>query len=418
MNNLTIFTYLVFINIVHFSIKLSNTHKAINTSIRRMEMKKAIAFSVMAIFVSSSVFYSPILGFPTIQELKGHPVASLSNDVDCSSTEDGVKISSPNSCSEFYECDNGVAYLFQCANMTDGGRLYFDTKLQRCNWPSEVDCEITSTETPITTATEPSNDSTTKEYVQWLRLFVEIDDPNVDCTQVENGVKIPSPTSCSEFYECDNGAAYLFQCANMTDGGRLYYDPKLQRCNWPSEVDCEITSTDSPSTTTVNDSSDDATTKEYMQFLRMLVEADNSTVDCTQLENGEKIPSPTSCSEFYICDVGKSYLYKCPMMATGDRLYYDPELGVCNWPWMVDCVITTTESPITTTMVTKPSITTTIEPLSTIASQKNNTISQPTKNTTTASINTTSKIVTSEKPQTSTLPEDPSTTSKATSSQP
>jgi len=303
--------------------------------------------------------------------------------------------------------------------MTDGGRLYFDTKLQRCNWPSEVDCEITSTEPPIATATEPSNDSTTKQYEQWLRLFVEIDDPSVVCTQVENGVKIPSPTSCSKFYECDNGAAYLFQCANMTDGGRLYYDPKLKRCNWPTEVDCEITSTDSPATTTVNDSPDDATPKEYMQFLRMLVEVDNSTVDCTQVENGEKIPSPTSCSEFYICDIGKSYLYKCPMMATGDRLYYDPELGVCNWPWMVDCVITTTESTITTTtMVTKPSSTTTIEPLSTTASQKNSKTSQPTKDTTTTSMNTTTKPVTSEKPQTSTMPEDPSTTSKATSSQP
>ena len=385
-----------------------------------METKVALAFTVLTFCVSSSVFYSPALGFPTSPEMKGYSIGSLSKDVNCSSFKDGEKIPSPNSCSEFYECDYGIAYLFQCANMTGGGRLYFDPKLQMCNWPSEVDCEITSTEPPVTTASEALNDTTPKEYEQWLRLFAVIDDSSVDCTQVENGEKIPSPTSCSEFYECDYGIAYLFQCANMTDGGRLSFDPKLQRCNWPSEVECELTSTEPPATTTADDLSDDATPKEYMQFLRMLVAVDNSSVDCTQVENGKKIPSPTSCSEYYVCVMGESYLYKCPLMATGDRfehrLYYDPELGVCNWPWMVDCDITTTESPTTTTMVTEPSRTTANEPVSTTKSQINSTTIEPTSDATTASITTTIKPITSEKPKTSTLPEDPSTTSKVTSS--
>jgi len=383
-----------------------------------METKTAIAFTVLTFYVSLSVFHSPALGFPTTQESKQYQIASSSNDVDCSNSKDGEKIPSPNSCSEFYECDYGIAYLFQCANMTGGGRLYYDPKLQRCNWPSEVDCELTSTESPVTTVTEPSNDTTPKEDEQLLRLLAVIDDSSIDCTQTENGVKIPSPTSCSEFYECDNGAAYLFQCANMTNGGKLSFDPKLQRCNWPSEVDCEINSTEPPATTTVNDSSDDDAPKEYMQFLRMLVGVDNLSVDCTQVENGEKIPSQTSCSEYYVCVMGESYLYQCPLMATGDRLSYDPELGVCNWPWMVDCDITTTESPTTTTMVTEPSSTTTIEPISTTASPLNSTTIEPTTDVTTASLNTTMKPITSEKPRTNTLPEDPSTTSKGTSSQP
>ena len=277
-----------------------------------METKRAIAFTVLTFYASLSVVHYPALGFPTTQELKGYQIASSSNDVDCSNTKDGEKI--------------------------------------------------------------------------------------------------PSPNSCSEFYECDYGIAYLFQCANMTGGGRLYFDPKLQRCNWPSEVDCEITSTEPPATTTVKDSSDDTMPDEHMPFLRIrhfFVAVDNSSVDCTHVENGEKIPSPTSCSEYYVCVMGESYLYKCPMMATGDRLYYDPELGVCNWPWMVDCDITTTESPTTTTMVTEPSITTTVEPLSTTQSQVNSTTIEPTTDAATTSINTTVKPITSEKPQPSTLPEDP-----------
>ena len=116
--------------------------------------------------------------------------------------------------------------------------------------------------------------------------------------------------------------------------------------------------------------------------------------------------------------MGRAYLYQCPIMAAGGRLYFDPELGVCNWPWMVDCEITTTESPTTTTMVTKSSSTTSIEPLSTTASQLNSTTMKPATDATIASINTTMKPITSKDPQTSTRPEDPSTTSRATSSQP
>merc|ERR1719423_597965 len=100
-------------------------------------------------------------------------------------------------------------------------------------------------------------------------------------------------------------------------------------------------------------------------------------------------------------------------MAAGDRLNYDHELGVCNWPWMVDCNITTTESPTTTTIVTEPSETSTNEPVSTTESRINGTTIEPTSDATTAI-----KPITSEKPKTSKLPEDPSTTSKATSSGP
>ena len=282
-----------------------------------METKIATAIAVLAFFASSSVFHSPVEAFPTSQQLKAYPIASSNNDIDCSGSTDGEKIPSPNSCSEFYECANGVAYLFQCANMTDGGQLYFNATLQSCNWPWEVDCEITSTEP--TTVTEPSNNSTPEENDQLLRVY-----------------------------------------AAMAD----------------------------------------------------------TTVDCSQAENGDKIASPTNCSEYYVCVMGRAYLYQCPIIAAGGRLYFDPELGVCNWPWMVDCEITTTESPTTTTMVTKPTSTTTIEPLSTTASQINTTTIEREIDATTASINTTIKPITSEKPTTSTLPEDPSTTSKATSSQP
>ena len=283
-----------------------------------MEAKVAIALSVLALFAVSSGFLSPVEAFPTNQGLKQNQIASSNNDVDCSSLKDGEKIPSPNSCSEFYECVHGVAYLFQCANMTDGKQLYFNQTLQSCNWPWEVECEISSTEP--TTVTESSNVSTTKEDDELLRVFAAIVD---------------------------------------------------------------------------------------------------TTVDCSEVENGDKISSPTNCSEYYVCVMGRAYLYQCPIMASGGRLYYDPELEVCNWPWLVDCEITTTESPTTTTKITEPSTTTEIEPVSTTTSQMNSTTLKPTTDITTISTNTpTDEPVTSEKPQTSTQQDDQSTTSEATSSQP
>jgi len=283
-----------------------------------MEVKAATVLSVLAFFAASCVFNSPVEAFPASQEMKQYPIASSNNDVDCSSFKDGDKIPSPNSCSEFYECGNGIAYLFQCANMTDGGQLYFDPTLQSCNWPWEVECEISSTE--LTTVTESSDDSTKKEDGEPLRMFaVVVDTP----------------------------------------------------------------------------------------------------VDCSEAENGDKISSPTNCSEYFVCVMGRAYLYQCPIMASGGQLYYDPELGVCNWPWMVDCEITTTESPTTTSMITEPSSTTEIEPVSTTTSQLNSTTLKPTTELTTISTNTTTgEPTTTEKPETSTQPDDQSTTSEATSSQP
>merc|ERR1712241_1489238 len=67
--------------------------------------------------------------------------------------------------------------------------------------------------------------------------------------------------------------------------------------------------------------------------------------------------SPHSCTEFYVCDHHKAYLYQCPnATVSGDQLYFDPKLKVCNWPSMVNCSTTTTKTPAaedTTTPIQK-----------------------------------------------------------------
>lgn len=226
--NITLYSYPI-----NISIDILSVIKA-SVDSNKMETKQAIALTVLAFIASSSIVQLPVKAFPSSQELKGYSYANSNRDVDCSHSINGYKISSPTSCSEFYECVHGVAYLFQCPNMTDGGRLYFDSELQRCNWPSEVDCEIASTEQPETTSvTESSNDQKPIDFELLQRILAPMENSSVDCSQAENGDKIPSPASCSEYFVCVMGNAYLYKCPQIAGGGRLYFDSELGVCNWP-----------------------------------------------------------------------------------------------------------------------------------------------------------------------------------------
>ena len=43
-------------------------------------------------------------------------------------------------------------------------------------------------------------------------------------------------------------------------------------------------------------------------------------------------PSPTNCSEYYVCHSGIAYLMACPTY-----LYFDATINVCNWAYLVNC---------------------------------------------------------------------------------
>jgi len=45
---------------------------------------------------------------------------------------------------------------------------------------------------------------------------------------------VPHPTDCSLYYQCNGDLPILMDCP---DG--LYFDPQLNVCNWPDQVDCQ-----------------------------------------------------------------------------------------------------------------------------------------------------------------------------------
>jgi hypothetical protein len=83
------------------------------------------------------------------------PAASPSSEVYCPPSTDGyaVFVPHPADCSLYYECAWDVPVLMACPRP-----LYFDPRLNVCNWPESVDCvahaETTTTEEPIKTTVQ------------------------------------------------------------------------------------------------------------------------------------------------------------------------------------------------------------------------------------------------------------------------
>merc|ERR1711962_490719 len=78
----------------------------------------------------------------------------------------------------------------------------------------------------------------------------------------------------------------------------------------------------------------------------------NNDVVCPASEDGFPVflPHPSDCTKYYQCQEDWPILMEC-----APPLYFDPDLGVCNWPRFVDCqqasttAEATTEAPVTVT---------------------------------------------------------------------
>ena len=66
-----------------------------------------------------------------------------------------------------------------------------------------------------------------------LATLTTIEASAVECP--EGGAPfVPHPTDCSLYYQCNGDLPILMDCP---DG--LYFDPQLNVCNWPDQVDCQ-----------------------------------------------------------------------------------------------------------------------------------------------------------------------------------
>lgn len=217
--------------------------------------------------------------------------------ISCENITNFQYIPSPDSCSEYYQCIDGVPYLLSCPR-----GLHFSDANQSCDLPSNANCPLVSPTPPGTSSPTPTTPG-----------------PTVSCINVDNFRFIASPTSCSLYYQCIEDVPFLLSCPRG-----LFFSEIIQTCDLPSNVICDSISTPKPPLP--------------------------PTPNCENKPNNVFLPSPNSCSFYYQCIDNVPYLVSCPR-----GLYFNEAIQTCDFPSNVNC-ITSTESPTTATVPTAPTV--------------------------------------------------------------
>ncbi|XP_018337851.1 PREDICTED: uncharacterized protein LOC108745930 [Trachymyrmex septentrionalis] len=132
------------------------------------------------------------------------------------------------------------------------------------------------------------------------------------------------------------------------------------------------------------------------------------------------IPHESDCTKFYSCHMGvKGKPLDCPFMdENGNKLHFNPELQVCDWPWSAGCRTSsnsTTSSSIPTTIITpnttiSPTPTTPSSPTPIITTSSTSTSTTPTSTTLTPSSPTPTTPTPSTPTSTTSTPSSPTPT--------
>ena len=313
-----------------------------------------------------------------------------------------VHLAHESDCTKFYKYLGGRKILMECPKDDDGKKLYFNPSLQVCDWHWNVECKHP----------QPS-------------VLIRLDHPILpvpkECPKVDpknSTVHLAHESDCTKFYKCSNGKRNLMDCPEDDDGGRLYFNPSLQVCDWHWNVGCKHPQ---PSVLIRSDHPILPVPKECPR-----VDPKNSTVHLAYHKD---------CTKFYKCSNGKKYPMDCPEDGYGGRLYFNPILQVCVWPEQSGCengvypansssssTSTTTSTPMTSsTSITTPSpatSTSTTTSISTSSSTSTTTLPPPSSSTSTTippststSTSTATSISTSSSTSTTTPPLSSSSTS-------
>merc|ERR1712020_476707 len=89
------------------------------------------------------------------------------------------------------------------------------------------------TTTTTTTASPTTTKTTTNSTSSRVKRSANFD---VVCHESEDGyaVFVPHPYDCSLYYECVDLTPVLMSCP-----AGLYFDSRIDVCNWPENVDCD-----------------------------------------------------------------------------------------------------------------------------------------------------------------------------------
>jgi hypothetical protein len=240
--------------------------------------------------------------------------------VDCSGAVEGTFLPDPTDCSKFYTCSHGEAVPDQCSPP-----LLFDSSLNVCNWPSEVDCQVTTTTTQEVTTTEevtttPEEVTTTPEEVETTTEEVETTTEEVETTTED------VETTTEEVETTTEEVATTTEEVETTTEAVETTTEEVETTT--EEV---ATTTEEVETTTeeVN-----TTTEEVTTTTEEVVTTAGPPVNCPEGEY-TKVADSKSCEWYYVCQRDGSIDHKKCVFG----LYFDQKRQTCNLPFLANCEV-------------------------------------------------------------------------------
>lgn len=170
-------------------------------------------------------------------------------------------------------------------------------------------------------------------------------------------VHLAHESDCTKFYKCDHGQKVEMNCPVMNaKGDKLYFNPKLQVCDYPTNVNCTSTTKDpskptptepTPSKPTPSEPTpSEPTPSEPTPSKPTSSEPTPSKPTSSESTPSEPTPSQPSCSpdgvgqshecsceNYYLCKNGELVLRKCP-----DGLHWHTKAGKCDKPNNAKCI--------------------------------------------------------------------------------
>lgn len=126
---------------------------------------------------------------------------------------------------------------------------------------------------------------------------------------------------CSKFYMCSGGKPIAMDCPKG-----LLYNPRMEWCDWPRNVNCK---------TVYNKQAEDD--EDLDSFIRVEYNSADMAEKTCDAEASQGILLPHAvCSKYFKCHSGKPYVYDCP-----PRQVYDADKKYCDYPQNVNCGVRT-----------------------------------------------------------------------------
>ncbi|XP_035447318.2 chondroitin proteoglycan 2 [Spodoptera frugiperda] len=219
----------------------------------------------------------------------------------CSSPDSNGVLVAHENCNEFYKCSYGKPVGLKCAP-----DLLYNPSNEKCELFQNVDCNdriVPIKEKYVTSRTKPKITTSATEI----------------CANSPDGVLIVH-TFCNKFYKCTGGKAIAMSCPS-----HLMYNTVIQHCDWPRNVDC----TDRM----LNENDDSNSKSEEIDDNEIPASDEENAVGVCANDNSEGVVvSHEKCSHYYKCKRHTPVDFNCP-----DRLYFNANKKICDWPENVDC---------------------------------------------------------------------------------